>query len=338
MRRQARVGIIGVGSMGADHARNLFRNAPFARITAISDFDSARARQIADEVGADRVHVDANDLIYDPNVDGVLIASPDDTHSTLVAACLKSGKRVLCEKPLAPTSEECRDLLAVESAAGQRLVNVGFMRRFDAGYSHLRAVVNSRELGEPLIIHCVHRNPETVPGWTSEMQITNAAIHEIDIVRWLTRSEVASVQAISSRARTGMTIADPLFLVFKMRSDLLVTIALFIRSQNGYEVSTEIVFDNGIVSAAAPPLVNTRTNAKQVFELNPTYRERFADAYRFELQDWATSVAENRPNFNLASAWDGYAATVVAGACIKSMQRGEIVDVKMEDPPEFYRD
>lgn len=338
MRRQARIGIIGVGSMGADHARNLSRNAPAASVAAISDFDSARARAIADEIGADRVHADANDLINDPDVDGVLIASPDETHSTLVEACLKAGKRVLCEKPLAPTVEECRDLLALEMAAGKRLVNVGFMRRFDVGYSKLRAVVCSRELGEPLMIHCVHRNPETVPGWTSEMQITNAAIHEIDIVRWLTKLEVASVQAISPRARTGATIADPLFLVLKMTSDLLVTIALFIKSRNGYEVSTEIVLDNGTVSAAAPPLVTTRANAKQTFDLNPTYRERFADAYRSELQEWATSVAENRPNFNLASAWDGYAATVVARSCIKSMERGEIVQVKMEDQPEFYRE
>lgn len=336
MRRQARIGIIGVGSMGADHARNLFRNVPAARITAISDFDSDRAQAIANEIGADRLHVDATDLIHDPNVDGVLIASPDNTHSKLVAGCLRAGKRVLCEKPLAPTSEECRDLLAIEMAAGKRLVNVGFMRRFDTGYSYLQAAVNSRELGEPLMIHCVHRNPATVPGWTSEMQITNAAIHEIDIVRWLTKSEVASVQAVRSRARTGANVADPLFLLLKMTSELLVTVALFTQSQNGYEVSTEIVLDNGAVSAAAPPLVTTRTNARQVSDLNPTYRERFADAYRSELQEWATSIAENRPNFSLASAWDGYAATVVACSCIKSMERGEIVQVKIEDRPVFY--
>ena len=335
-RRQARIGIIGVGSMGADHARTLFLNSPAAIVTAISDFNTERAREIATEVGAKRVHADPIDLINDPEVNGVLIASPDDTHARLVSECLKAGKRVLCEKPLAPTPRECFDLLTMEMKTGRRLIDVGFMRRFDAGYNELRAVLRSKELGDPLMLHCIHRNPSTPPGWTSEMQITAAAVHEIDIIRWLTHSEITRVQVIMPRSRTESNIADPMLVILQTEGGIVCTISLFVQGQNGYEVSTELLCDNGSVSAGANGSVTRRVGGQSIRALDPSYRERFADAYRTELQGWAVSIADENPNTKLASAWDGYAASAVGIACIQSMQRGEAVDVEIDVKPTFY--
>src|SRR5262245_52016359 len=102
-----RVGIIGVGVMGADHACILATQVPGAVIQAIYDFDTARAKAVADETGARSVRTDAAKLIQDPAVDAVLIASPDRTHAELVLACLAQRKPVLCEKPLAPGVADC---------------------------------------------------------------------------------------------------------------------------------------------------------------------------------------------------------------------------------------
>ena len=139
-----RIGVIGAGIMGGDHALTLARSVKGAALAAISDTDGARAAAVAAASGADRVHADARDLIADPTVEAVLIASPDPTHERLVLACLAAGKPVLCEKPLAPTIEGCLRIVAAETALGRRLVQVGFMRRFDPGYLEMRSALVAR--------------------------------------------------------------------------------------------------------------------------------------------------------------------------------------------------
>src|SRR5262245_9483370 len=99
-----RVGVIGVGTMGGDHARILVSQVPGATLRALYDADPARARTVADETGAQTIATDPLDLISDPAIDAVLVSSPDGTHKELALACIASGKPVLCEKPLAPTS------------------------------------------------------------------------------------------------------------------------------------------------------------------------------------------------------------------------------------------
>src|SRR5579871_3177528 len=102
-----RVGVIGVGIMGADHARILASQVPGAQLAAIYDADAARAKSVAAETGAGKVAADPLALIDDSGIDAVVVASPDNTHVPFTLAALAKGKPVLCEKPLAPTIKEC---------------------------------------------------------------------------------------------------------------------------------------------------------------------------------------------------------------------------------------
>ncbi len=119
-----RVGIVGVGVMGSDHARILASQVPGAKVQAVYDADPTRAKAIADETGAGAVTADPAALIQDSTVDAVLVASPDHTHKQLVLACIAARKPVLCEKPLAPTVAECLEVVAAESKLGRRLVQI----------------------------------------------------------------------------------------------------------------------------------------------------------------------------------------------------------------------
>ena len=158
--------------MGADHAGTLANAVAGAALTAVSDADAARMDAIVERYPAPRAHVDPHALIHDREVDAVLIASPDETHAALVLDCLRSGKPVLCEKPLAPSAAACLEIVARESALGRRLVQVGFMRRFDPGYLAMKRALDARELGEPLLLHCTHRNRSAPPFFSSESPIT----------------------------------------------------------------------------------------------------------------------------------------------------------------------
>ncbi|MGH8988882.1 MAG: Gfo/Idh/MocA family protein, partial [Acidimicrobiales bacterium] len=192
------IGVIGTGNIGADHVRRLFNRIAGARVSALFDVEEPRAASLADEVGA-IARPSAGDVISDHSVDAVLIAAPGDTHAELTLACIAAGKPVLCEKPLAPTPDECLKVIDAEVAGGRRLVQVGFMRRYDEGYQQLKGSLERGQLGDVLLLHCVHRNPSVPPSFTSEMSLTDSVVHEIDVTRWLLGEEVVAASVVAVR-------------------------------------------------------------------------------------------------------------------------------------------
>ncbi len=192
-----RVGVVGAGIMGADHARVLSTAISGAELGAVADVDAGKVRELIERHPAARAFADPLALVRDPAVDAVLIASPDATHAPLVLACLEAGKPVLCEKPLAPGVEECLRIVAREAERGRRLVTVGYMRRFDPGYVEMRRRLAAGELGPVHLLHCLHRNAVAPSYVTAATLITNAAVHELDAARFLTGREIRWIHAIA---------------------------------------------------------------------------------------------------------------------------------------------
>jgi myo-inositol 2-dehydrogenase / D-chiro-inositol 1-dehydrogenase len=144
-----RVGVVGAGVMGAEHARILHGSISGATVTAVADPARDRAHAVAVETGA-RPFSSAEELIASPFVDAVLIASHDGAHADQVAACLELRKPVLCEKPLAPTVQECQALVEQQKAiGGTQLISVGFMRRFHPAYRELKERLAEGAVGQP---------------------------------------------------------------------------------------------------------------------------------------------------------------------------------------------
>ena len=146
------VGIIGAGMMGAAHVATLTTGVPGAHVAAVADADPARAAAAAGAAGA-RALADPLELIADPAVEAVVVASYDTTHEAFVLACIAAGKPVLCEKPLATTAEACLRVIDAERAAGRRLVSLGFMRRYDPAYEALKAQLDDGGVGAVLLVH-----------------------------------------------------------------------------------------------------------------------------------------------------------------------------------------
>jgi myo-inositol 2-dehydrogenase/D-chiro-inositol 1-dehydrogenase len=143
--------------MGAEHASIMAREIGGCSLEAIADADRGRAAAIAGKLGISKVEADGLALIDDPQIDAVLIASSDETHFDLSMTCVRLGKPVFCEKPLAMTSTDCLRLVEAEMGVGRRLLQVGFMRRFDQGYLDMKAAVDGKRFGSPLFLHCIHR-------------------------------------------------------------------------------------------------------------------------------------------------------------------------------------
>src|SRR5690349_9412617 len=156
-----RVGVVGVGTIGLEHIRRLVRRTSVAEVVALTDADPMRVVSVAGEAPGARIYPSGRDLVKADAVDAIVVSSSGPTHEEFVLAAIEQGKPVFCEKPLSPSVDACRRILDAEVAAGRRLVQVGFMRRYDEGYRSMKKALDDGLLGAPLMVHCAHRNAST---------------------------------------------------------------------------------------------------------------------------------------------------------------------------------
>jgi myo-inositol 2-dehydrogenase/D-chiro-inositol 1-dehydrogenase len=319
-----RIGVIGAGNMGADHANTLHRYVSGAMVTMIADIDEQRAAAVAGTLPGVRVTGDPYALTADPEVDAVVVASHDSTHADLSVAAVAAGRPVLCEKPLAPTLGECARVLREERRAGEGLISLGFMRRFDPAYVELKEALDAGACGAPLLLHCVSRGVTSAPGATDEFSITGSAIHEFDTVPWLLNSPIIEVtwHAPRSAATASATgLRDPQLMLLRTSDGALSTVEVFLNAGYGYDVRCEVVGEDGTLALTNPARLVTDSARARSLGYPADWRPRFADAYRLELQAWTDAVAAKSPS-PLATAHDGLVAGAVAEAAIASMRNG----------------
>ena len=329
-----RLGLIGAGIMGADHARIFAQQIPGVTLQVICDADEARARAVADSCGALHVASDPHAVIADKAVDAVLIASPDHTHAPLAKACVALGKPALCEKPLSQDSAQCLDVIAAEAKGGKRLVQIGFMRRFDPAYSEMKAALAQGLIGPALMMHNFHRNVSAPANFTGEMAITNSAPHEFDVERFVLDAEYESICVFRPGSRESGKPGAPVFMVLRTEAGQLVNVEINNNAAYGYDVRGELVGEKGSVFLRSPIASELHVGLQAVTRYAQDWRPRFAEAYRLQNAAWLTSIATGVPAG--ASAWDGYAATLVAEAGVKSLASGAPVGVSPVAKPKLY--
>jgi myo-inositol 2-dehydrogenase / D-chiro-inositol 1-dehydrogenase len=331
-----RVGIVGVGMMGADHAERVVQRIAGARLVAVSDPDTARADQLAARFEGVRSVGDPLGLVADEGVDAVIIASPGFVHEEQLMACLEHGKHALCEKPLTMDSESSLRVVEAEVRSGRPLVQVGFMRRFDPEYAQLKATLDSGQLGRTLLLHNTHRNATVPESFRSEMIVRDSLVHEVDVARFLFGEEIEEITVLSG-ASTGAAqdgVRDPQVALFRMAGGGLVTSEVFVNCQVGYEVRCEAVAERGTViagrnSTGIYSTVVGNDGGHWGGQIAPDFRARFARAYDLEVQAWVD--ASRHGKVVGPTSWDGYAATAVCTAGMESLATGKPVRVDLAE-------
>ena len=330
-----RLAIIGAGLMGADHARIVAEDLPGAHLQVVCDMDKARATRVAEALGAEAAF-DPEAVIARADVDAVIVASPDFTHAPLSLACIAAGKRVLCEKPLSQSSAECLTVMEAEEAAGAKFVQLGFMRRFDQAYVEMKAALDQGRLGRALMMHNFHRNVATpAADFTGAMAITNSAPHEFDVVRHVLGCEYTAISAYQPK-RSDALVA-PVVMVLETSDGQLVNIEINNNAAYGYDVRAELVGEKA--SIAMNHVAYTRSDAglgsHTAYEAD--WRGRYREAYVRQNRAFLRFVTTGEFPAIGSSAWDGYAAAVVAEAGAKALAQSSRQPVQMIAKPEFYK-
>jgi myo-inositol 2-dehydrogenase/D-chiro-inositol 1-dehydrogenase len=199
------------------------------------------------------------------------------------------------------------------------------MRRFDPGCADLRAAIETGELGNALMVHCVHRNADPYPGSGSEGSITSSAVHEFDFIPWLLGSPITEVAWLQGRrSRRAAQRIDPQMLLIRTADEVLTTLEVFVSAAYGYEVNCEVVFEQGTLALTEPTEVLRRESKRASYRFPDDSLRRYQAAYRGELQAWVDSVALDGPaDPRLASAMDGLNATVSADTMIQAFRNGD---------------
>ncbi|MDA2965743.1 MAG: Gfo/Idh/MocA family oxidoreductase [Actinomycetota bacterium] len=322
------IGIIGVGIMGRGHALYLSDYVKGGKVVAIYDANLVTAQKVAKEVFKKtkvlpKVYKELSMILDDQQVKAVIIASPDHLHANHLEQAILAGKDVLCEKPLASKEKDARKVAKLVRNS-KSIVGIGFMRRFDRPYQDLKKEIESGKYGKVLQIRCTSRNVSS-PTATTAMLLTNVAVHEIDIIRWLLGEEIVSVGVnfAKTTSKANSNLSDPISVNCHTESGVLVTIDICANSTYGYEVGMEVITENGSLVIENLGQLNIAYNFKLPTRkggtLHKDWMGRFKPAYIAELTAFVNSLQKRKLDKNFATVEDGLAASIACGLGVKKL-------------------
>ena len=322
------IGIIGVGIMGRGHALYLSDYVKGGKVVAIYDANLVTAQKVAKEVFKKtkvlpKVYKELSMILDDQQVKAVIIASPDHLHAYHLEQAILAGKDVLSEKPLASKEKDARKVAKLVRNS-KSIVGIGFMRRFDRPYQDLKKEIESGKYGKVLQIRCTSRNVSS-PTATTAMLLTNVAVHEIDIIRWLLGEEIVSVGVnfAKTTSKANSNLSDPISVNCHTESGVLVTIDICANSTYGYEVGMEVITENGSLVIENLGQLNIAYNFKLPTRkggtLHKDWMGRFKPAYIAELTAFVNSLQKRKLDKNFATVEDGLAASIACGLGVKKL-------------------
>ncbi len=338
MNGKIRIALIGAGRAGMIHAENFRASVPGACIAAICDPVEDAARNAAQKLEVDRWYTDYHDIMEDKTIDAVIIATPTKYHCEIAVAAADSGKHILCEKPMAMTVEECNIMNAAAEKNGV-ILQIAFMRRFDASFIAAKKMIDADEIGEVVMVRSNTRGPSIPKPWMYDISKSNGPLaevcsHDIDSLRWFTGSDFKTVFAIGGNFRCPDARES-----FPDFYDNVTLNASFVNGCQGmidgaqgvlygYDARCEILGTKGCIylgNTSENSAILCRSNMQKSAEYINSWKYLFREAYFAEDCAFATAVTNQTPP--LVNGQDGKKAVLTVNAGNLSIREKRIVEI-----------
>jgi myo-inositol 2-dehydrogenase / D-chiro-inositol 1-dehydrogenase len=334
--KKVKFGIIGVGAIGRLHAEHLALHIPNASLVAIADSYVAAAKDVAGKLGVNKVYEDYNEMLRDPEVEAVAIAAPTFLKKDMVPAAVRNGKHVFVEKPMALTAEDCDIMISAARSNGVKL-QVGYQRRFDKAFVKVEQAIVAGDLGKIMIINSATRDPPSNPqGWSVDPKLggniwLDTSSHDFDAIRFLSKAEVTEVYAEATNLVFDhfkpLGQWDTVLVTLKMSNGSLAHVDSIQWTVYGYDVRAEIFGTkaSAFIGMGENSGARILKGDSLTEDLPLTFQQRFAQAYRDELADFAGCILNDR--LPKVSGEDGKKGVEIGLACAESVKRHAPVNV-----------
>ena len=323
------IAVIGAGRIGRIHAHNVARH-PRATLRGVTDPDAAAAARLAAECGSRALALD--DAFA---ADAVLIASPTPTHADYIEHAARAGRAVFCEKPVDLSAARVSACLAMVAAAGTPLM-VGFNRRFDPSFAALRRRLHGGEIGAAELLTITSRDPSPPPASYAAQSgglFRDMMIHDLDMARFLLNEDPVEVYAAGSAlvdpAIGAAGDVDTAAVVLRTAGGCLCQISNSRRATYGYDQRVEVHGALGLLRAGNRTQTTVESAGTGGFTTDPAlpfFLQRYADAYRAELDAFIAAVLDGAPVS--PNGEDGLRALELADAATQSMRTGQPVRLR----------
>ena len=335
MKSLLNIGLVGVGRMGVAYARYLAYRVPGATLYAVSDVRADTVEAVRAEFGATKAYVNYRDLLADSAVDAVVVMTPTKFHKDVVIDAARAGKPIFCEKPLSLGLDDAEEMRTAVKESGV-FFQLGFMRRFDAGYAAAKKKIEAGAIGKLCVFKSTSKDkdrpsidylrPENSGGLFIDM-----GIHDFDLARWF-MGDVRSVHSVGGilayPEMQGIGDVDNAITTMTFASGAIGSVTLSRNGIYGYGIHTEIVGTEGTIQIGydreTPILMMTRDTITH--DTIPGFYERFENAYIVQLQDFVQNLVQRRAS--PITCDDGIAAQKIALAARKSSEQGIVVPVE----------
>ena len=332
-----RFALLGCGRIGKMHAELLERSVGGTSVSVVYDVVDAAAQAVADDVGA-RVAGSLVDAVSADDVDAVAICTSTSTHVEAMIAAAQAGKAIFCEKPISLGLADVDRALAAVESAGVKL-QIGFNRRYDPSHKSVADAVKRGEVGDVHLCKITSRDPGPPPIEyieTSGGMFNDMTIHDFDMARYVTGSEVVEVFA-KGAVRIDAAIGeagdiDTAVIMLVHASGAITTIDNSRKATYGYDQRVEAFGSLGMVSSANSHQSNS-TVATAAGYVQPPLENFFLERYaRSYLDQWAAFVAMlDNDGPSPVSGRHGRAPLVIATAALRSMQENRPVTIAEVD-------
>ena len=337
--KKLKIGIIGVGRLGYEHACNIANRVPGSELVAIADKNFDRAKQVAEELGVTAVYQDPKALCEDPNVEAVAIVTNTDSHVDMIKLAMDANKHVFCEKPLADTVEKCKKAEEIVAAHPDLIFMLGFMRRYDHSYQIAKKKMENGDIGDVILVRCYSQDPISIIEGTLEYaprsggQFIDMSIHDFDLIRWLTGSEPKKLWAIGGcyefKQYKDWDDGDNVSGLMQMENETMAFFFAGRAAAHGSAVETEIIGTRGTLRIASVPtdsLVEVMSEHGVCRECYQDFISRWHDAYVTEMEEFCDCVATGRKA--TPGVIDGTQSTKIAFRCKESFLKNELLTLE----------